>query len=174
MTGAAAEHNGGGKGPEEIRMSECWNLTLPADEAEIRRLAEWLETLAAGRDLSPLALQQLELALEEVLTNIVWYGGEAARGHPIQMRVDLTDGLMTIEIADRGQPFDPLAAPEPDFDLDAEDRAPGGLGIHLVRNLTDSVSYRRDGETNLLVLTKTVALAAAQPENETQDEGKTE
>ena len=55
-----------------------------------------------------------------------------------------------IEFRDFGRPFDPLQAPPPDLDRPAGERPIGGLGIHLVRSLTDRVEYRRLGGANLL------------------------
>ncbi len=61
------------------------------------------------------------------------------------------DGL-TVEIADEGAPFDPLARADPDTTLDLDQREPGGLGILLVKNLVDGIAYRREGERNVLVI----------------------
>ena len=55
-------------------------------------------------------------------------------------------------VGDDGSPFDPLASREPQIDLPVEEREIGGLGIHLIKNLTDEVSYRRDGDSNLLTM----------------------
>jgi serine/threonine-protein kinase RsbW len=60
-----------------------------------------------------------------------------------------------VEISDDGTPHNPLDAPEPDTDLALEDRSIGGLGIHLVRNLTTDLSYDHLGGRNMLTFTVT-------------------
>jgi len=57
-------------------------------------------------------------------------------------------------VEDDGQPFDPLAVPEPDTAKSLEERTIGGLGIHLVRKLMDNLEYKRQGERNLLIMKK--------------------
>jgi anti-sigma regulatory factor (Ser/Thr protein kinase) len=57
-------------------------------------------------------------------------------------------------VVDDGHEFDPLAKEAPDLTLSVEDRPIGGLGIHLLRNLTDGMSYERRDGLNRLTLTK--------------------
>ena len=57
-------------------------------------------------------------------------------------------------VEDDGLPFNPLEAPEPDLDSPIETRQIGGLGIHLVRNVTDGLEYRRNEGRNRLVIRK--------------------
>ena len=67
------------------------------------------------------------------------------------------DGTLSMEIADNGIAFDPLQLPAPDLHAEIDDRPIGGLGIFLVRELMDSVTYRRDGDWNRLMVTKTLS-----------------
>jgi anti-sigma regulatory factor (Ser/Thr protein kinase) len=59
---------------------------------------------------------------------------------------------LTVEIADEGTPFDPLARSDPDTALDLDHREPGGLGILLIRSLVDEIAYRREGGRNVLMI----------------------
>ena len=61
---------------------------------------------------------------------------------------------MTLTLADRGKEFDPTRREDPDLSLPAEERPIGGLGIFLIKQLMDSVEYRREGGENLLILKK--------------------
>ncbi len=87
-----------------------------------------------------------DLVIEELVTNTIKYGYDDAGTHAIDLRVCYDARHLTIEVRDDGHAFDPLAQAEPDTTLPAEQRDIGGLGIHLVRQMTDSVVYeRRDG-----------------------------
>ncbi|MXZ29947.1 MAG: ATP-binding protein [Acidimicrobiia bacterium] len=92
---------------------------------------------------------KLHLIIEELALNAMTYGGAES----VQITITAEAEAVTVEISDDGDAFDPLNdAPEPDLDAALEDRAVGGLGIHLVRTLTDDLSYRWDGERNYLTL----------------------
>ena len=66
------------------------------------------------------------------------------------MRIDIGGGFLSATVSDDGKPFDPLSLPEPDIHAPIEERKVGGLGIHLLRKLMDTVEYRRTGERNEL------------------------
>ena len=71
------------------------------------------------------------------------------------MRAWLDAGVLSVEISDDGAAYNPLDAPEPDTGLALEDRVAGGLGIHLVRNLTSDLSYEHLGGRNMLTFSLT-------------------
>jgi serine/threonine-protein kinase RsbW len=66
--------------------------------------------------------------------------------------VDLEPTTLQLMLEDDGHPFNPLDHPEPDVHLPAEDRIPGGLGIHLVRKLADRMDYRRCAGRNRVIV----------------------
>jgi len=98
-------------------------------------------------------LHQVQLAVDEACTNVIKH---AYADYPGKIRVELEvvcDELV-INIKDRGKSFDPSIVPAPDLDSDWEDRRVGGLGIHLMTMLMDSVTYTTDDEGNGLKMTK--------------------
>ena len=96
----------------------------------------------------------MKLAIEEICTNIMSYAYPAEAG-PIHLVMEAAPETLTVRIADRGTPFRPEDAPEPDLTSSAEERRIGGLGIHLVRQMLDEVEYRTDPvEGNTLRLVK--------------------
>lgn len=131
-------------------------LSLPADPEHLEALLEFVNGQAQAAGLEPHDLYRVDLAAEEVLTNIVKYAYPQGGG---QVRVDcgVAGQSFVMEFRDQGQPFDPLAAAAPDLAEDLRQRPVGGLGIHLVRQVMDQVSYQRQGDTNLLRLAKTIA-----------------
>ncbi len=92
------------------------------------------------------------LVVEETVSNIIRHGYDDDRIHEIRVRVSLDRGALTLEIEDDGRAFNPLEAPLPDVALPVEEKPIGGLGILLLRSLTDAQEYRRSGGKNVLTL----------------------
>lgn len=83
------------------------------------------------------------LVIEELGTNILKYGYDDSRTHEIRLQLDLQPGKLSLLMEDDGHRFNPLEAPGPNLRLPIEQRAPGGLGLHLVRRMVDRIEYRR-------------------------------
>ncbi len=116
---------------------------------EIPGLAETVEAFGEEHDLPAKLVFQLNLTLEELVTNVICHGYDDDGVHAIHVRLALADGMITAEVEDDGRPFDPFAdAAPPDLEQDLDDRPIGGLGVHLVRSFMDEVSYRREGDRN--------------------------
>ena len=98
---------------------------------------------------------QVELAVEELVINIVNYGfGNASEGR-IELVLDSSPDTLTIDIIDNGRPFDPFSeAPQPDLESSVEDRPIGGLGVHFVKTMMDEVRYKREDQKNHVSLVK--------------------
>ena len=96
---------------------------------------------------------QIEVAVEEVFVNIASYAYTPETG-PATVRMHIEDDVAVITFIDSGVPYDPLAKPDPDVSLSAEERPIGGLGIYLVKKSMDSVSYNYESGRNVLQLEK--------------------
>ena len=110
----------------------------------------WLET----HDASPKAIYLALLAIEELVTNCIDYGYDDAGEHTIVVELGLADGTLTMTVIDDGHAFNPLEATAPDLNAEIDQRPIGGLGIHMLRKLSDSMDYERRDESNRLTLTK--------------------
>jgi serine/threonine-protein kinase RsbW len=97
------------------------------------------------------------LAIEELVTNIVKYGYDDTGAHEILIVLSVRDNKLSIEISDDGHEFNPFDQPEPDTTLPAEERPIGGLGIHFVRNLLDGYAYHRTEGRNIVTLSKNLS-----------------
>jgi anti-sigma regulatory factor (Ser/Thr protein kinase) len=133
-------------------------LTLRNDLSELDRVSQRLKEFAAHQRLDPQVRGDLDLALEEVLANIISYGYADDREHQITVGLEVRPGEVRVHVEDDGRPFDPLEAPEPDTTLPPDERPLGGLGIHLVRQLMDGVEYRRQGDRNRLTMRKATGI----------------
>lgn len=126
------------------------SVTLTDGRAGLPALIDVLEARLAQRGAPAGVVASLMIAADEVISNSLDYGG--ASRVDVGLRVE--GGLATIEVADDGPPFDPLQIPPPDTSLALEDRDIGGLGVHLVKTLMDSVAYERSGGRNRLRFSK--------------------
>ncbi|HYD83499.1 MAG TPA: ATP-binding protein [Opitutus sp.] len=131
-------------------------LTLRNDLAEIPRLAAAVEAFCEPLEPTPKAAMAVQLALEEIVTNVINHG--YTDGQPHTFTVDLTadDGRVILVVTDDASAYDPLARPDVDTSLPLEQREIGGLGVHLVKKLMDRAHYeRRDGH-NILTLERSL------------------
>lgn len=131
-------------------------LTLPNQRSEIAGLQDQLESFARQHGLAERALHDLQLALEEHLTNVVAYGYDDNLEHQIRVRVHLKLPELRLEVEDDGHPFNPLEQPTPDISKPIEERPIGGLGIHMMRKSLDGIEYRRADGKNILAMIKRI------------------
>jgi serine/threonine-protein kinase RsbW len=123
--------------------------------SELGRLGQAIEEFGRRAGLSSQTIFELQLAANEIVTNVVTYAyGDDHGKHEILVRLAAGGGEATLTIEDDGRPFDPSTASEPELDVPLEERRVGGLGIHLVRKLADAIEYRRAGDRNVLVVRK--------------------
>jgi serine/threonine-protein kinase RsbW len=135
-------------------MREELEITINNKLSELARFNQTLAEFGQRHGLASKAMHDLNLALEEILINIISYGYTDDREHEIKVRLSAQPGEVRAEVEDDGQPFNPLAAPAPDTAQSLEERTIGGLGIHLVRTLMDGLEYQRQEGKNLFRMQK--------------------
>lgn len=131
-------------------------LHLKNNISEVPTLGEWVEAIGEEFSLPSDKIFQLNLALEEVVVNIMNYAYPGEEGRPVDVSVKAGPASLVFTVDDQGLPFDPTAKEDPDITLGAEDRPIGGLGILLVRQLMNDVAYRREDGHNLLTLSMNI------------------
>ncbi len=131
-------------------------IQLKNNLRELERLSQIVNEFGEAHRLSPKVLYALNLSLDEILTNVIYYGYDDTNEHHIIIRISLKDEELTAEVEDDGRPFNPMEAAKPDLVKPLEERQVGGLGIHLVMNLMDTVEYKRQENKNLLVMKKKI------------------
>ena len=123
---------------------------------ELSSLAEKIDDLADEWKLPPAMAMNMNLVIEEAVSNIIFYAFANNGRHEIGISISLTNNLLTIKITDDGAPFNPLAQERPDITLPAEERPVGGLGIFLISQIMDKMDYARIKNENILTLTKSI------------------
>ncbi len=134
-------------------MNKKFLFHFPNDIKELMRLAARIRELDEYRSLTPRTCYILDLALEEMATNIIKYGYDEPGMHIIEIEIEFSPRMLTLTLIDDGHAFDPLEAPSPDEEATEEEREVGGVGIYLIRNMVRSMRYRREGNHNILVIT---------------------
>lgn len=117
-----------------------------------RALAHVTETLD-GLGVPEKTVQEIELAVDEAVTNVMLHGYTSPEGR-IHVCCRLDGDTIWVTIEDEAPPFDPTTAPEPDLEGGVDDRPIGGLGIYLIREMTDELRYERKEGRNILILGK--------------------
>ncbi|MFW6324258.1 MAG: ATP-binding protein [Desulfovibrionales bacterium] len=125
-------------------------LKLPATEGSVAQFQE--HAVSQASSLDPGTRQKVELVLEEVLINVISYAYPPECPGWIELLCLHEPARFSVIITDSGKPFDPLETEPPDLSLDVEEREIGGLGIHLVRQMTDHAEYARKDEKNVITL----------------------
>ena len=128
-------------------------LTLPAVLDSLAELRRYAREAAASAGIGEDKSYQLQLAVDEIATNIISYGyRDAGAKAQISICGETRDGLLVITLEDRAPAFDPRTAQMPDeedLSKPLEERTIGGLGIYLATEGVDRFDYRREGERNL-------------------------
>ncbi|CCO22121.1 ATP-binding protein [Maridesulfovibrio hydrothermalis] len=131
------------------------SFSLKSDLAELKILAERIETFGRENSISEKTVFELNLVLDELFTNLVSYGCYS-KSHKFDIAMLLKEGVLFVEIEDDGKPFNPLEAPEPEIQCDCTERKIGGLGIHFMRKMMDDIEYFWEDGKNILKLTKNI------------------
>jgi serine/threonine-protein kinase RsbW len=127
-------------------------LAVEGTPAGVRKAVDALQAWSDRERLSDAARRRLLTALDEILSNVVRHG-LGNRPGVIEVTVSHKGAVLQAEVADPAPPFNPLLAPPPDTSSPLEERQPGGLGIALVRALTDELAYERRDDRNRLTMT---------------------
>ena len=123
---------------------------------ELERLAVFVEGVAEELGLDPELTMNINLALKEVVSNVILYAYPREMGEKITIMAQSDSHNLMFTITDKGKEFDPTQVEEADITLSAEDREIGGLGIYIVKNIMNEVTYQRLDGKNILTLKKTI------------------
>ena len=132
------------------------NFTLSNSISELPALAGKTDEIVQKWELPASLGMNINLVLEESLSNIINYAFNDNREHKIRISLSLNRNILTIKIKDDGIHFDPTSHEPPDITLPARKRPVGGLGIFLISKIMDTVHYSRKKDLNVLTLTKKI------------------
>jgi serine/threonine-protein kinase RsbW len=146
-------------------MSSSVDIVIHNELSEIALVRDALDQFGSELEVPAQAIVQLQIALDEIVSNVVKYSWVDDEKHDILVRITIDDDGVVLDIFDDGEPFDPRGAPEPLPSLAGRRPEPGGVGIHMVRKLVDDFAYERIDAQNHTRLTKKCATGALTKEN---------
>ena len=140
------------KQQRDVRMHK--SIVLPNDINEVPKLTAFVNEVCEIVGFDEMLTMQMNVAIEEAVVNVMNYAYPPGLFGDVAIEAALNDVRLKFTIIDSGKPFDPTVQAEVDTTLPVKDRRIGGLGIHLVRQIMDSINYERIDNLNVLTLRK--------------------
>lgn len=136
----------------EKRIAE---ITLEATVENIERVTDFVNAELEKLDCPHKAQLQLDIAIDELFGNIVRYAYRPGVG-PATVRISVSEDPLSVNVTfiDQGKPYDPLKNEDPDTTMGLDERKIGGLGIFIVKNSMDQISYSYENGQNILRIRK--------------------
>ena len=131
-------------------------LSIENNIENLDKVAGFIEKFGDENGLSGKTVFELNLILDELVTNIVSYAYKDEESHTIDITIRKRDNEIKIQVTDDGNEFNPLKKEEVNLDTPLEEKGIGGLGIHIVKQKTDEIFYERKDNKNILNLTKKI------------------
>ena len=140
------------KQQRDVKMRK--SIVLSNDISEVPRLTAFVDAVCEAVGFNPTVSMQMNLAIEEAVVNVMNYAYPRGKKGDVTIEALSNDVRLKFVIIDSGTPFDPTVHADVDTTLSAQERPIGGLGIHLVRQMMDSINYERVNNLNVLTLRK--------------------
>jgi sigma-B regulation protein RsbU (phosphoserine phosphatase) len=137
-----------------MARTDVREIVVPAVLKEIDRVRRFLKDYVAGLGLDEEDSLKVELALHEICVNVAMYAYPEEPHGEMAVRLWREDGVLVIEVRDKGVPFNPVKKKNPDLLVKLRRGLPGGLGVYFYRTLMDGLSYRRIRGENVLTVRK--------------------
>lgn len=131
-------------------MAAYYRISRALSSLDTGMLSEDVERWSRENHLSLEAQYTLQLAIEELVTNIVKYGFRAESEPNVEIEIREEYGEVTLMVSDNTAAFNPLAMADPDITRTAEEREIGGLGLFLIRKKVSSIDYEYKNGFNIV------------------------
>ena len=137
--------------------ARAWRLR--PENSEISRVNGEVEEWLANSDVPFAGIYLANLTVEELVTNCIKYGyaGMDTTDKGIDVEITISGGELRVVLSDDAAPFDPLVQAAPDLSLPIEERPIGGLGIHMLRQMSTGFAYAFENGRNVVTITKLLA-----------------
>jgi serine/threonine-protein kinase RsbW len=129
-------------------------LHLPSQTSFLGLVRDVTKKMAEAAGFEPATGERIALAVDEATTNVIEHAYGGAAGHQIEMRFEDRGADFKVEIYDTGAMVDPRTLPRVDLKRFVSERRTGGLGVHLMETIMDSVTFRRSARRNVCCLLK--------------------
>ena len=136
-------------------------IVIRNNVADLAALTAVMERVGTEHGMPEKALFQLQVALDELVSNVSKYAWPEPNAHDIEIRITARHDGVEVEIIDDGRMFDPRDAPKRDKPPPGQRPRPGGVGVQMTKQLVDRIDYARIGNRNHTTLTKLCTLGPA-------------
>jgi serine/threonine-protein kinase RsbW len=140
--------------PSRARAKPALLLSLPSETAYLGLVRELTKRMAELAGFTETLAERLALAVDEATTNVIEHAYKGAPDREIELRFEDRGADFRVEIVDTGQMVDPRAVPRVDLERFVSERRTGGLGVHLMEKIMDSVTFRRSARRNVCAMVK--------------------
>lgn len=131
-------------------------IKLKNQVGELERVAQFIEEISEELGLSMELQMNLNLVMEEMVSNVIFYAYPEGTDAEIELMVEDDGKELTFVLSDQGRAFDPTLKEDADIDVNPIDREIGGMGILIVKNIMNQVTYQRLEGKNLLTMKKEI------------------
>jgi serine/threonine-protein kinase RsbW len=136
-------------------------ISIPSETSFLALVREVTKKMAASAGFPDGTADRLALAVDEATTNVIEHAYRGSADREIELRIEDQGPEFRVEVVDSGATVDPRAVPRVDLGRYVSERRTGGLGIHLMEKIMDSVTFRRSARRNVCCLVKRKDSAAA-------------
>jgi anti-sigma regulatory factor (Ser/Thr protein kinase) len=142
-------------------LPQTTHIVIRNDVAQLAAVTSAMERVGAEHGVPEKSLFQLQISLDEMVSNVIKYAWPEGGAHDIEIRITAWHDRVEVEIIDDGQMFDPRKAPKRDKPLPGQRPQLGGVGVQMTMHLVDTIDYARIGNHNHTTLTKLCAVSPA-------------
>jgi serine/threonine-protein kinase RsbW len=139
-------------------------MIIPSQTGYLAMVREMTKRMAEAAGFDETVADKLALAVDEATTNVLEHAYKGATDREVELRFEDRGPDFRVEIADTGQMVDPRAVPQVDLAKYATERRTGGLGMHLMEKIMDSVTFRRSARRNVCAMVKHKDVPPPSPE----------
>ena len=131
-------------------------LKIKNEEQELMKVNEFIEEVSEELGLDMHVMMKLQLVMEEMVSNVIFYAYPEGQKADITLIAESDGQEVTFVLSDQGREFDPTAKEDADTEINPMDREQGGMGIYIVKNIMNEVTYQRLEGKNLLTMKKSL------------------
>lgn len=132
------------------------NLVIKNQMIEFTKVAREVSEIGVKHALGQETVNDLTLILEEIISNVILHGYDDPAVHDIEIAITINGNLVRMTVVDDGKPFNPTTAEQPNLDVPLEERDDGGMGIYLVKRISNDMAYARRTDKNILTIIKKI------------------
>ena len=136
-------------------------VKIPSDTSHLALVRDLTKKMAEMAGFPTATADRLALAVDEATTNVIEHAYKGASDQEIELRFEDRGAEFRVEIIDTGEMVDPRTVPRVDLERFVTERRTGGLGMHLMEKIMDSVTFRRSARRNVCLLVKRKDVPAA-------------